>query len=79
MDESELCCGSAGIYNLTEPEMASRLQQRKVRAIQRTGATVVATANPGCAIQVAAGLRDAGYRASVKHIVELVDEAFNDA
>ncbi len=79
MDESELCCGSAGIYNLTQPEMASRLQQRKVRAIERTGATVVVTANPGCAIQVAAGLRDAGYRASVKHIVELVDEAFNEA
>ena len=79
MDESDLCCGSAGIYNLTQPEMASRLQQRKVRAIVRTGATVVVTANPGCAIQVAAGLRDAGYPASVKHIVELVDEAFNEA
>ncbi len=79
MDESDLCCGSAGIYNLTQPEMASRLQRRKVRAIERTGATVVVTANPGCAIQVAAGLRDAGYRASVKHVVELVDEAFNEA
>jgi len=78
MDESELCCGSAGIYNLTQPEMASRLQQRKVRAIERTGATIVVTANPGCAIQVAAGLRDAGYRASVKHVVELLDEAFNE-
>jgi glycolate oxidase iron-sulfur subunit len=79
MEESALCCGSAGIYNLTHQEMASRLQQRKVRAIQRTGATVVATANPGCAIQVSAGLRAAGYRARVAHVVELVDQAFREA
>ncbi|MGB8966937.1 MAG: heterodisulfide reductase-related iron-sulfur binding cluster [Candidatus Cybelea sp.] len=77
MDESSVCCGSAGIYNLTEPEMASRLQRRKVDAIVRTGATIVATANPGCALQVAAGLRQAGYRATVKHLVELLDEAYS--
>jgi len=76
MEESAVCCGSAGIYNLTEPEMASRLQRRKVEAIRRTGATIVATANPGCAIQVAAGLRAARYDASVKHIVEVLDEAY---
>ncbi|MFZ0681938.1 MAG: heterodisulfide reductase-related iron-sulfur binding cluster [Candidatus Cybelea sp.] len=76
MDESAVCCGSAGIYNLTEPEMAGRLQRRKVAAIARTGATIVVTANPGCAIQVTAGLRDAGYRATVKHLVELLDEAY---
>jgi glycolate oxidase iron-sulfur subunit len=76
MEESAVCCGSAGIYNLTQPEMSSRLQRRKVDAIRRTGATIVATANPGCAIQVAAGLRDARYRATVKHIVELLDEAY---
>lgn len=77
MDESAVCCGSAGIYNLTQPEMASRLQRRKVEAIVRTGATIVATANPGCAMQVAAGLRTAGYRAEVKHVVELVDDAYS--
>src|SRR5580704_7377757 len=69
MDESAVCCGSAGIYNLTEPEMAARLQRRKVAAIARTGATIVVTANPGCAMQVTAGLREAGYRATVKHLV----------
>jgi glycolate oxidase iron-sulfur subunit len=78
MDESAVCCGSAGIYNLTEPEMATRLQRRKVAAIQRTGATIVATANPGCAIQVAAGLRDAQYRATVRHVVELLDQAYGE-
>jgi glycolate oxidase iron-sulfur subunit len=76
MDESAVCCGSAGIYNLTEPEMAARLQRRKVAAIVRTGATIVVTANPGCAMQVTAGLREAGYSAKVKHLVELLDEAY---
>jgi glycolate oxidase iron-sulfur subunit len=76
MDESAVCCGSAGVYNLTQPEMASRLQRRKVEAIRRTGATIVATANPGCAVQVAAGLRDARYRAAVRHVVELLDEVY---
>ncbi len=76
MNESSVCCGSAGIYNLTEPEMAARLGKRKVENVEATGATIVATANPGCALQVAAGLRAAGYNASVKHIVELLDDAY---
>ncbi len=78
MDESAVCCGSAGIYNLQEPEMAARLQRRKVAAIERTGATIVVTANPGCAMQVAAGLRDARYPATVKHLVELLDDAYRE-
>ena len=76
MDESAVCCGSAGIYNLTEPEMAQRLQRRKVANVTRTGATIVATANPGCALQLAAGLRASGNRATVKHVVELLDDAY---
>jgi glycolate oxidase iron-sulfur subunit len=76
MQESAICCGSAGIYNLTEPEMAGRLQARKVGNIEATNATIVATANPGCALQVAAGLQHAGIRADVKHIVELLDDAY---
>lgn len=76
MDESAVCCGSAGIYNLTQPEMAARLLHRKIEAIRRTGAAIVATANPGCAIAVAAGLRTARYDAAVKHVVELLDEAY---
>ena len=76
MEESAVCCGSAGIYNLTEPEMAGRLQRRKVANVKRTGAAIVATANPGCAMQVASGLRAAGYDAQVKHVVELLDDAY---
>ena len=76
MAESAVCCGSAGIYNLTQPAMATRLQKRKIENVARTGATIVATANPGCALQVSAGLRVAGSRARVAHIVELLDEAY---
>ena len=76
LEESAVCCGSAGIYNLTEPVMAARLGRRKVEAIARTGASIVATANPGCAMQIAAGLREARYSAEVKHVVELLDDAY---
>ncbi len=78
MDESALCCGSAGIYNITQPEMAARLQRRKIAAIRRSEATLVATTNPGCAIQISAGLREAHYRVEVKHVVEILDDAYGD-
>ncbi len=76
MRESSVCCGSAGVYNLTEPDMAKRLGKRKVDNVRATGADVVATANPGCALQMAAGLRAAGSPARVKHVVELLDDAY---
>jgi glycolate oxidase iron-sulfur subunit len=76
MDESAVCCGSAGIYNLTQPEMARRLGRRKVENALATGADIVATANPGCAMQLQWGLREAGATMKVKHIVELLDEAY---
>ncbi len=60
LPESDVCCGSAGSYNLTEPAMARRLQQRKVDHILSTGAELVVTANPGCLLQIQAGLRAAG-------------------
>jgi glycolate oxidase iron-sulfur subunit len=78
MEESALCCGSAGIYNITHPEMSGRLRSRKVEAIGRSGADVVATANPGCAIQMAAGLREANQTTAVKHVVELIDDAYRE-
>ena len=58
--ESDLCCGSAGSYNLTEPEMASRLQKRKAQNIIDSGAEMVVTTNPGCLLQIQSGLRKAG-------------------
>ena len=56
LPEADLCCGSAGSYNLTEPEMAARLQNRKCNHVLATGATTVVTCNPGCQLQIQAGL-----------------------
>ena len=75
MAESSLCCGSAGVYNLTNPTESRQLQQRKLDHAAATTASVIVTANPGCLIQLQSGLDERGDRTSVKHIVELLDEA----
>jgi len=74
--EAAICCGSAGIYNVTQPDMSDRLKARKVEHILAVAPDIVATANPGCALQISAGLRDAGRSVAVKHVVELLDEAY---
>ncbi len=71
--EIELCCGSAGIYNLVEPEAADELGERKAQAIAETGALLVATTNPGCALQIASQLERMGRPLPVRHVVEVVD------
>jgi glycolate oxidase iron-sulfur subunit len=73
MAESALCCGGAGIYNLTQPAMAQRLQRRKVANIQQAQADIVVTANPGCYLQVRAGLAQAGSASRTLHLVEVLD------
>jgi glycolate oxidase iron-sulfur subunit len=73
--EGDVCCGAAGLYNVLEPEMASELRRRKAEAIVTTGASVVASANPGCTAQIAAGLRELGAEIDVVHPVELLDRA----
>lgn len=73
LPEADVCCGSAGTYNLTEPEMAEALQRRKVQNIIRTGARVVVTSNPGCIMQIRAGLEESGIR--VVHIADYLAEA----
>ncbi len=75
--ESDLCCGSAGSYNLTESEMALELGRRKVDKIERAGVDCVAVANPGCALQISAELRRRGHSLRVAHPVELLDEAMD--
>jgi glycolate oxidase iron-sulfur subunit len=71
--EAEICCGSAGIYNLVEPEPATQLGDRKVRNILSTQPDVIATANPGCLLQIRAALQRAGTSIPTFHPVELVD------
>jgi glycolate oxidase iron-sulfur subunit len=75
LPEASWCCGSAGIYNLTHPEMARTLLQRKLQQIRSTGATVVATANPGCLLQLAHGARQEGLNLRVAHPITLLAEA----
>ena len=60
IEDADLCCGSAGIYNLTQPRAAAELGERKARAILAARPDVVATGNPGCALQLAASLRRLG-------------------
>jgi glycolate oxidase iron-sulfur subunit len=76
MEESALCCGSAGVYNVTHPAEAQALLARKVRAVHDTGAEIVVTANPGCLLQLQTGLRRAGSAVPVCHIVDLLDQAY---
>jgi glycolate oxidase iron-sulfur subunit len=77
LPEADWCCGSAGTYNLVQPEMAARLQQRKIAHIRETGAEAVVTSNPGCIIQIAQGLRAEGTPVEVLHIVEVLDRAYS--
>jgi len=76
LTESDWCCGSAGIYNLTEPEMATRLLHRKVSHVLATGAEAVVTANPGCILQIQAGLGAHESAIRVVHLVEILDRAY---
>jgi glycolate oxidase iron-sulfur subunit len=79
MKESSLCCGSAGIYNIIREEMANELGDRKALHAMETPATEVITANPGCLMQVRASLRRNGGTANVRHIADLLDEAYGGA
>lgn len=73
LPESEICCGSAGIYNLTEPDMARRLQARKVENVLSTGASIIVTGNPGCLAWIEAGIAERGLKSpAVMHPVTLL-------
>jgi len=74
--DGDRCCGAAGLYNVLEPDMSDRLMEQKAASIASTEATIVASANPGCTMQIAAGLRNAGRRLEVLHPVELLDRAY---
>ncbi|MGD9722073.1 MAG: heterodisulfide reductase-related iron-sulfur binding cluster [Pirellulales bacterium] len=79
LPESELCCGAAGTYNLTEPEMAGQLSRRKLDNIASTGARAVITGNAGCMLQIAREARARGERLWVVHPVELLDLSYRRA
>jgi glycolate oxidase iron-sulfur subunit len=76
LPESEICCGAAGTYNLTQPEMSARLSKRKMENIKRTGARVAITSNAGCALQIAREARAQGERLAVVHPMEVLDWSY---
>ncbi|MFP4352964.1 MAG: (Fe-S)-binding protein [Puniceicoccaceae bacterium] len=76
LPEASWCCGSAGIYNITQPAQAGKLQHRKMENIARTGCPTVATANPGCHLQLENGFKLTGRDGRVLHPVSLLAEAY---
>ena len=75
LEDADVCCGSAGTYNLTQPRMARRLLARKIERIAATGADVVAAANPGCLLQIRAGVITRGLPVTVEHPLDLLAAA----
>ena len=78
MKESDWCCGSAGVYNLTHPEIAEQALAWKVEHIVESGAQVVASANPGCILQIGMGLQRAGHDIPIVHVMDLLGWAYGD-
>ncbi len=76
LEESELCCGAAGTYNLTQPEMSERLGRRKMSNIAATGASIVATGNVGCILQIARKIKETDVEMECVHPVDLLDRAY---
>jgi glycolate oxidase iron-sulfur subunit len=79
MEDADRCCGSAGIYSLAHRQMSLDLLDAKMREIAATGAAIIATANPGCMIQLEAGLRRHRLPGRVVHVVELLEEAYRES
>ena len=76
LPESELCCGSAGIYNMVEPDMSRRLLERKIRHLKETGADYLVAGNPGCLLQIGKGIKQHGLDIKTAHPVELLDRSY---
>jgi len=79
LEGTERCCGAAGIYNLLEPQMSGQVLQEKLRNIEATGATTLATGNPGCQMHIGAGACLEGKSLKVCHPIELIDESYRKA
>ncbi|MGH9824933.1 MAG: heterodisulfide reductase-related iron-sulfur binding cluster, partial [Blastocatellia bacterium] len=73
----ETCCGGAGIYNLLNPELSGQILAKKIENIRQSGAEVVVTSNPGCLLQIGAGLLIDGAKVRVVQLVDLLDAAYS--
>ncbi|MBV9301358.1 MAG: (Fe-S)-binding protein [Acidobacteriaceae bacterium] len=76
MPMADLCCGSAGIYNVVHSDLALQILRHKIENVASTGAALIVTANPGCMLQLSAGMRLYGNGQRVAHVVEVLDEAY---
>lgn len=79
LPESDTCCGSAGIYNVTHYELSMQMLEWKMDAVESTGAEIVVAANPGCIIQIVHGLRERGRSVEVLHPIDLLDRSYQAA
>ncbi|HYX29491.1 MAG TPA: heterodisulfide reductase-related iron-sulfur binding cluster [Pyrinomonadaceae bacterium] len=79
LNGTDVCCGGAGVYNLMEPELSQEVLDEKLNNIEQSGARLLATGNPGCHMQIAAGASLAGIRLRVVHPIELLDESYRCA
>ena len=77
LPESDVCCGSAGLYSLSEPDLSWQILRRKLDLLKKVDAKVVATANPGCQMQLQGGLILDGQRRQVRHTIEILDQAYS--
>jgi glycolate oxidase iron-sulfur subunit len=77
--QPDRCCGSAGVYNIEHPDLAGAILESKLADIEATGAEIVVVSNTGCHMQLVAGVRNAGLKARVMHVVEVLDEAYRKA
>lgn len=78
LEDADACCGGAGVYWLQQPELSRKISSRKVEAIRRSGAEIVATGNPGCLLQIRSALRAAALDVQVVHPIELLARAYGD-
>jgi glycolate oxidase iron-sulfur subunit len=76
MPHSDLCCGSAGSYNITQNELSMKILDEKMRDVASVSPEIIATANVGCMLQLRAGCQRKGLKAEVKHVIELLDESY---
>jgi glycolate oxidase iron-sulfur subunit len=72
---ADVCCGAAGTYSLVQPEMSAQLRSRKAAQFREANPDIVVTANPGCQMQYTAAVAEAGIKARVMHLMEVLDEA----
>ncbi len=77
MEDADACCGFGGLFSVYHYDLASKIGEKKAENIKKTGANIVATGCPGCAIHIEDSLHRSGYNVKVKHTVELLDEALN--